>query len=59
MEFKAKNKRREKTLEETLAAALEQIAERQYAVQLEEKGIPKERIFSYGIVFDGKTVLVG
>ena len=59
LEFKAKNKRREKTLEETLEAALEQIAERQYVAQLEEKGIPKERIFCYGIVFEGKTVLVG
>ena len=59
LEFKAKNKRRERTLEETLAVALQQITERKYTEQLEEKGIPKERIFCYGIVFDGKEVLVG
>ena len=59
LEFKVKNKRREATLEDTLAAALQQIEDKQYAAQLMAMGVKKEKIRSYGIVFEGKTVLVG
>lgn len=59
MEFKVRSKRKEASLEETLQAAKKQIEERQYAVQLLERGIPKEKIYSYGFVFDGKNVLIG
>ncbi len=59
LEFKVFNARREKTLEDTVASALAQIEEKQYAVGLMAKGISEERIHKYGLAFEGKTVLIG
>ena len=59
IEFKVLNPRREKTLEDTLASALQQIEDKQYVAILIEKGIPMERIRKYGFAFKGKEVLIG
>ena len=58
MEFKVRRPNREKSLEETAAAALAQIAKKRYADALAEKGIAGERIHTYGFAFEGKTVLI-
>ncbi len=59
LEFKVMNEKSEATLEDTVQVALKQIEEKQYKVQLMERGIPKERIRSYGFAFRGKKVLIG
>lgn len=59
IEFKVFNKRREKTLEDTLENALKQIEDKKYDAQLLANGITKERIRKYGFAFKGKEVLIG
>lgn len=58
MEFKVFNPRKEKTLEDTAENALKQIEEKEYVTELEENGIPAERIRKYGFAFRGKEVLI-
>ena len=59
IEFKVFNKRREQNLEETVAAALLQIEEKQYEKELLARGIERKRIRKYGFAFLGKEVLIG
>ena len=59
LEFKVQDGEDEKELSDTVKAALEQIEEKQYAAALMEKGVPGDRIRSYGFAFCGKKVLIG
>ena len=59
LEFKVFNRRREQTLSDTVASALAQIEEKNYAAALVEKGIPETKIRKYGFAFEGKNVLIG
>ncbi len=59
LEFKVHDTDEETTLEETVAAALKQIEEKQYDTELLNTGIKKENIRHYGFAFEGKKVLIG
>ena len=59
LEFKVFHAKREKTLEDTVATALQQIEDKKYEAELIQKGILPERIRKYGIAFEGKKVLIG
>ena len=59
LEFKVHDADDEENLQDTVAAALHQIEEKQYAAVLLERGIAREHIHSYGFAFEGKKVLIG
>ncbi len=59
LEFKVHDKTKEETLENTVAAALQQIEEKRYAAELMKRGVPEERIRCYGFAFEGNKVLIG
>ena len=59
IEFKVFNRRRDKSLDDTLNEALKQIEEKNYAAALIAEGIAPERIRRYGFAFRGKEVLIG
>ena len=58
IEFKVINPRKENTLEETVAAALKQIEEKNYDAELVKRGVKEENIHHYGFAFKGKEVLI-
>ena len=59
IEFKVFDPRRERTLEDTVARARQQIEDKAYVSGLVERGIAPGRIRTYGIAFRSKEVLVG
>ena len=59
LEFKVFNPRKEKSLEETVQSALDQMEEKHYEADLVARGIPKDQIRKYGLAFEGKKVLIG
>ena len=59
IEFKVINPKKEKTLEETVEAALKQIEDKGYDAELIKRGVKKENIHHYGFAFKGKKVLIG
>ena len=58
IEFKVINPRKENSLEETVASALEQIEEKNYDAELIKRGVKEENIHHYGFAFKGKEVLI-
>ena len=58
IEFKVINPRKENSLEETVAAALKQIEEKNYNAELVKRGVKEENIHHYGFAFRGKEVLI-
>ena len=58
IEFKVINPRKENSLEETVEAALKQIEEKNYNVELIKRGVKEENIHHYGFAFRGKEVLI-
>lgn len=59
MEFKVFDDSEESGLEDTVAAALRQIDEKNYDTQLLDRGISENNIKHYGFAFCGKKVLIG
>ena len=58
IEFKTMRPRKEKSLEDTCASALRQIAEKRYADALAARGVARNAIYAYGFGFRGKEVLI-
>ena len=58
IEFKTMRPRKEKSLEDTCASALRQIAEKRYADALAARGVARDAIYAYGFGFRGKEVLI-
>ena len=59
LEFKVRDPEDEAALAHTVWAALRQIEEKAYDMELVARGISPERIRHYGFAFEGKTVLIG
>ena len=59
IEFKVHKPLKEKDLAETVANALRQIEEKQYAAQLRAGGFAPQQIRRYGFAFRGKECLIG
>lgn len=59
MEFKVQDVNDEKTLNDTVQSALDQIELKEYSAYLIARGIPQDRIRKYGFAFHGKNVLIG
>ena len=58
LEFKVYDPEEERSLEDTVRSALQQIEEKKYEQSLLDSGIQEERIRKYGFAFQGKKVLI-
>ena len=58
LEFKVRNPKKEKTLEEAADAGLKQIKEKRYSEELLARGYREKNIRCYAFAFEGKEVLI-
>ena len=58
IEFKVRNPKKERTLEDTAREALARIERQNYAALLEAKGLDAQKIRKYGFAFEGRKVLI-
>ena len=58
IEFKVKDLDDERSLEETVQSAFQQIEEKNYEAELKSLGFTEESIKKYGFAFEGKKVLI-
>lgn len=58
IEFKVRDSENEKTLDDTVKAALQQIMNKKYAAALVERGVPEKKIRIYGFAFEGQKVMI-
>ncbi len=59
IEFKVFHPKKERSLVDTVNAALTQIQAKKYDTELIKQGIPPARIYQYGFAFQGKQVQIG
>ena len=59
IEFKVRDQKTEASLTATVENARRQIGDRRHAGDLVARGVPAERVRTYGFAFEGKRVLVG
>ena len=58
LEFKIKDDKKEKSLEETADRAIDQAVSKEYTAELESLGIPAANIYIQGWAFENKDVLI-
>jgi hypothetical protein len=58
IEFRTRLPRRERSLADTCASALRQIADKRHALTLAARGAARSAIYAYGVAFNGREVLI-
>ena len=59
IEFKVYNPRKEENINTTVETALKQIEDKKYKEELLKRGATENKIYCYGVAFEGKRVTIG